>query len=217
MIFHLSSVASEHSLRYGRVVAQRASPLPPDKRRAAIISATIPLLRLHGRAVTTAQISMASGVAEGTLFRAFPDKEALIGAAIESAFDPAPTERALGAIDPELPLREALIEVVEILQVRVEQIWQLLSMLGMTAPPPLPKRGEPVTALDLGIRAKIVPIFEAHRDELRCEPDQAMRILRAMTFAGSHPRMVDGTPFTAAEIVAIVLDGMRARPDEEVT
>jgi len=52
-------------------------------------------------------------------------------------------------------------------------------------------------------------MFEPHRDELRCEPEQAARLLRMMTFAGAHPKISEGQPLTAAEIVAALLDGIR--------
>jgi AcrR family transcriptional regulator len=196
-------------------MALRARPLDPDTRRASIIAATIPLLRLYGANVTTAQIAMAAGVAEGTLFRAFRDKDALIGAAVTTAFDPAEAEQQLRAIDRALLLRDQLIAAVEILQRRVEQVWNLMSILGMTSPP---QNSSCATASpqDAGIRAELVAVLEPHRTELRCAPEQAMRILRAMTFAGTHPRLTDSLPFTAAEIVAIVLDGIRDRPELEV-
>jgi AcrR family transcriptional regulator len=193
----------------------RAAPLPPEERRASIIAATLPLLRNHGNAVTTAQIAMASGIAEGTLFRVFPDKESLIDAAICSAFDPAPSERELAQVDRGMALRPLLIAAVEIMQRRVEQIWQLLSMLGMTAPPRVPpssSRTPGQTADDIVVGA-IAAMLEPHRGELRCEPAYAARLVRLMTFAGTHPRITAGQPLTAAEIVAVVLDGVRNRAD----
>jgi AcrR family transcriptional regulator len=201
-------------------VSRRAAPLPPDARRASIIAATLPLLRIHGTAVTTAQIAMAAGIAEGTLFRVFPDKDTLIQAAICTAFDSAPTERELAGIDPGLGLREQLIAAVAILQHRVEGVWQLMSMLGMTVSPgghPIATAGHAVTPRPAPMLeplvVRIAAMFEPHRAELRCDPAQAARLLRMMTFAGTHPRIADGIPLTAAEIVAVVLDGIRIRAD----
>ena len=86
---------------------ERAKPLAPEDRREAILDAVIPLLRERGRAVSTKEIAEAAGVAEGTLFRAFGDKDALIRAAIERMFDPLPFRAALRAIDPDLPLERS--------------------------------------------------------------------------------------------------------------
>src|SRR6476659_4190211 len=95
-----------------------------------IIEATIPLLIEHGEMVTTRQIADAAGIAEGTIFRAFPDKDSLLAAAIEAALDPAPLEQALAGIDRDLPLIDALTAAVVILQQRVEHVWRIASSVG---------------------------------------------------------------------------------------
>jgi AcrR family transcriptional regulator len=188
---------------------RRAAPLPPEVRRASIIAAALPLIRIHGTAVTTAQIAMAAGIAEGTLFRVFPDKDSLISAALQTAFDPAPAERELAAIDPELGLRHRLIGAVDILRRRVEAIWQLMAILGMTAPPVQTALAtRPVPSQD-GVMVLLTALFAPHREELRCEPAQAARLLRMMTFAGAHPKINEGTPLTSPEVVAVLLDGIR--------
>src|SRR3954454_15719963 len=97
---------------------RRASALPADERRAAIVEATVPLLLEHGTAVTTRQIAEAAGVAEGTIFRVFPDKDAVIDAAVEAAFDPEETHEGLRNIARDLPLEERLLQAIEIVQGR---------------------------------------------------------------------------------------------------
>ena len=59
--------------------------MTPDERRAAVLDAAIPLLMENGIGVTTRQIADAAGVAEGTLFRVFDDKRALLVSAVGRA------------------------------------------------------------------------------------------------------------------------------------
>src|SRR5918997_1406399 len=88
---------------------RRAPAMSPDERRAVIVAATLPLLVEHGTAVTTRQIATASGIAEGTVFRAFADKQELLWACLHAAFDPGSPVRALAKIPSELPIRERLL------------------------------------------------------------------------------------------------------------
>jgi AcrR family transcriptional regulator len=64
---------------------KRASALPPGERRSMIVQATLPLLLEHGEMVTTRQIADAAGIAEGTIFRVFADKDELIAAVLDAA------------------------------------------------------------------------------------------------------------------------------------
>src|SRR5687768_6968976 len=108
-------------------MGKRAPALPAEERKAAILAATLPLLVERGTSVSTRQIAEAAGIAEGTIFRVFPDKDAVVRAAVDMAFDPAPAEKALSAIDPDLPFEERLAAAVRIMQRRLADIWRLVS------------------------------------------------------------------------------------------
>src|SRR6476620_12188982 len=94
----------------------RAAPLPLDERRAALVAATEPLLERFGREVSTRQIAEAAGVAEGTIFRAFPTKEALIDAVLDEAFDQSGTLANLAQVDGTLDLEPRLVAAVTLMQ-----------------------------------------------------------------------------------------------------
>lgn len=186
----------------------RATALPPSERRAEIVEATLPLVLAHGAAVTTRQIAEAAGIAEGTIFRVFPDKESLIEAVVESAFDTTSVDTALTAIDPALPLESRLVEAVEILRRRVADIWQLRTALGMmqvsSGGPSMTDRHR---APDL---TTLASVFLADADQIRRTPLEAAHLLRGLTIAGTHPALILEAPLASAEIVSLFLDGIRA-------
>jgi len=184
----------------------RAAPLPPEERRAAIVAATIPLLIEHGAMVNTRQIAEAAGIAEGTIFRVFHDKEQLIDAAVEQAFDPGPTDDALRAIDRSLPLEARLEAAAGIIQHRVSAIWRLMAAVGRTKPPEsVHPPGEPHRPPN---STALAELLEPDRDQLRRDPLTSAQLFRGLIFAASHPALAD-EPLPPAEIVTLLLDGIR--------
>ena len=194
-----------------RATGTRAAPLPPERRRAVIIDAAIPLLRRHGPTVTTKQIADAAGIAEGTVFRVFDDKEALIKAAVAQVLDQRPTIAALRRIDLDLPLRQRLHAAVEVITARLDAVWELMFAMRMMSQPDQAARPTHVAEhTDSDLPDALTAVIAPDADRLRVTPTQTARLLRLVTFAGSHPRITDSNPLTADEIVDLLLDGLLA-------
>lgn len=180
-------------------------------RRAAIIDAAIPLLRHHGPAVTTKQIADAAGIAEGTVFRVFDDKDALIKAAVAQVLDQGPTVAELRRIDLDLPLRQRLHAAVEVITARLDAVWELMfAMRMMSQPDHAPRPAHVAGPADSELPDALTAVIAPDADQLRVTAAQTARLLRLVTFAGSHPRITDANPLTADEIVDLLLDGLLA-------
>jgi AcrR family transcriptional regulator len=192
---------------------RRVPALAPDDRRAALIAATLPLLRTHGAAVTTRQIAEAAGVAEGTIFGVFPDKASLLCAALCSAFEPGPVLRALSAIDPQAPLRRRLADAAAILVRRVENSVPLM-MLARTMP--WQSDDSPMAAMLEGrqrLAESVAGLIEPDRAQLRFSPETTAQLLFNLVVSAVRGDLpTEEAAFTPDEIVAVLLDGVLQRP-----
>lgn len=95
--------------------------------------AALPLLIEHGSALTTRQVSQAAGIAEGTVFRAFADKEELVRTCVTEAFrtDELRTRIAETAAEPDLADRMTAAGVlVDEHMTRIGELMQTLATSG---------------------------------------------------------------------------------------
>jgi len=160
------------------------------------------LLIERGPNVTSRDLAAAAGVSEGTLFKVFDDKDALVRAVVESAIDQSPFEQAVAAIDPSLDFRDRLVEATTLIQRRVVWIWKLVSQLD--AKHHLDPQHQP-----LPDSSALTELFAADGDRVTESPVDAARLLRALTLALTHPLMAT-EPRPAGSIVDIFLDGVGA-------
>lgn len=191
---------------HGPVV--RATPLPPDERRAALIAATEPLLEEFGREVSTRQIAEAANVAEGTIFRAFSTKEALIDAVMEEVFDVQRTCDELHRIDLSLDLESRLVAATQVLQARLRKVFALFHSMRLGPRPDQHDFRARQKTDNERLIAEIVGLLQPDRDRLRIPPEEAANALRAMTFALTHPIVNNGRQPRPEQIVDLVLHGV---------
>jgi AcrR family transcriptional regulator len=190
--------------------------MAPDERRRAIVDAVVPLLLANGDAVTTREIAEAAGIAEGTIFRVFPDKAALLLATAEETMNPA-TGRAdlAAALEGVTTLREKVLITTERLNARSERVMAVMIALRgvwMSQPEKSGHRhGPPQFILDANkaVLEMLTEVFEEHRDELTVEPGTAALLLRTLVLGSRHPGVSQDEVLTPDQIADALLDGVR--------
>ncbi len=199
--------------------------MSPEDRRDAIVRAAIPLLRERGAVVTTRELADAACVAEGTLFRVFPDKAALLRAAVERALDPTELLGQMAEVEVALPLRVKLGKVVAILQRHTGDVASLMaaghemaaaagSVHGHApghAPDPGagqgPHHGRVHHPVELVVSA-VAAVLEPHAEELRFDAAVCSRMLVGLVLAASRPIVVGSGPLLDPhQLAALFCDG----------
>ncbi len=193
---------------------RRVPAMAPEDRRAALVAATVPLLHEHGLEVSTRQIAAAAGVAEGTIFGVFKDKQSLIVAALMHALDPAPTLAALAAIDPGKDLRQRLVEAADLINDRFTRNAGLMTAARTAV---LAGAGHREAAQRMfrsrdDLLAALTAVIEPDAGRLRRPPAAVARLLLLFAGANSFGPFGDPDHFTGADMVSLLLDGLLVVP-----
>jgi AcrR family transcriptional regulator len=191
-------------------VRTRAARLSAEDRRAALLEGVIPLLQSHGRDISTRQIADACGVAEGTIFRAFGTKEALIEAAIDSFFDPRRFREMIAAVSPTAPVEQKIRAVLELLQDRLRGVVGVLSAIDEQSSPRLSVQRHGGDWIDV-----LTELLAPNADELALPVETVGRFLRAVAVGASLPHVDAAVAVPIDELVQLVAHGVLARHDEE--
>ena len=203
--------------------------MAPDDRRKAILDALIPLLVEKGGDVTTKEIARAAGIAEGTIFRVFPDKATLLFAAAQEAINPAGGQEAFDdAMSQVGEGPEDLRERIVVAATRVLDRMRLtMAVMGAVRPYLAAKYHEahhhrkkqvPFGPPEFMLKAqqdlhqRLTGLFEPYADQLAVTPETAALALRSLTFGSARPELGLSPALTPDEIADLVLDGVRTRP-----
>ncbi len=180
------------------------------ERQDMIIGVVIPLIIEHGRDLTSKQIAEACGIAEGTIFRAFGDKETLITKAVERYLDPLALRTSLRSIDADLSLDDKLRTIMGLLRDRFSGVIRMMAALGRQGPPPR-REGDPTNDFAVVIGELLAP----HADELRISPEEVAHFARVLAFTTALPVFGDTIPFTTDELLDLFKHGvLRPTPKE---
>jgi AcrR family transcriptional regulator len=180
-------------------------------RRRAILDVAVPLLLEKGSSMTTAQVARAADIAEGTIFRVFPDKSALVFEAVKATMDPARVADAIRAIGPSAPMTAQLAEAARVLRDHFNQMTALgESLRSVSALPGARQRdvGKLIKESSAVISAALGEVFERHRAALRVPPSSAIAAFRGLVFASAHPLLPPRERLAIEEAVTILLSGI---------
>jgi AcrR family transcriptional regulator len=203
--------------------------MAPDARRKAIVKALVPLLVERGGEVSTREIAQAAGIAEGTIFRVFPDKRSLMLAAAEEAINPADGQREFQELMASVPdLRTKVVVAAQRVLDRMRMTMTLMFAVrvhlkeehedlhekvhehgkGHFTPP------EFVLNAQAELHRRLTSVFEQHRDELAVEPEVAAVALRSLIFGASRPELGLAPALDAEQIADLLLQGVLSRGDD---
>ncbi|GAB3612295.1 TetR/AcrR family transcriptional regulator [Humibacter ginsengisoli] len=188
-------------------IPNRASPLPPEERKASIIDAVIPAMIEHGAALTSRQIAEAAGVAEGTIFRVFGDKETLLREAADVYLDSAPVRASIAQIDPSLPLEAKVGRILHVLRRRFHGVISIMSAIGYTgSEPPHLRNRKPEQKWEYA--STVARLIEPELDRLNVPAEHVAPFIRIVAFAMSVPGFTVEPSFDDDTLTRLIVYGI---------
>ncbi len=105
-----------------------------------------------------------------------------------------------------------MIAVTTLLQRRFISIFQL--MIAMAVPRPPGRLQTDALRKQLATEG-VMRVIGPEADRFRVPPEEVVRLLRLLTFSGSHPHISENRPMKPADIVDVILHGTLAREEED--
>ncbi|AHH94868.1 TetR/AcrR family transcriptional regulator [Kutzneria viridogrisea] len=188
-----------------------------EERRETIAVAALPLLAEHGTDVTTSQIAKAAGIAEGTVFRVFKDKQELLDFCVLRAFQTHETLELIDSLPDSTPLVERLVQAVGALAEAAGRAGALMHALGATGYRPDESRlrksaskehEHPINEEFKKATTALAKLLGSGSEVLRVPAEQAAGYLLGLTFVGQMQAKRSGGPAPeVAELVDLFLHG----------
>ncbi|MFT4134982.1 TetR/AcrR family transcriptional regulator [Microbacterium sp.] len=184
-----------------------------DDRRAMIAAAAVPLFVERGASLTTRQLAEHLGIAEGTIFRAFGDRDTLVHAVVDQFFNAARDTISTALDGPEPSLEEKLRLLIARTRERAKGVFAMLSLLD-----PAEAREYMRTRRYGQFEKNATSTFAVDAAQLNVSPERLDAVVRLLVIAASAPHL-GGTPLSDDELVEIALYGIIGRPphDEAAT
>jgi len=117
----------------------------------------------------------------------------------------------LDGIDLDQPLRDRLVGAVTAIQERLVDVFDLMAAVGMIEPPDHHHHEHHGSdgSWQRQVLDRLIEIVEPDAETLRVSPSELVRLLRLLTFSGSHRQIGDGELLGPELIVDALLDGTR--------
>lgn len=187
----------------------RATPLPLEERRQAIIEATLPLVADNITSITTKQIAEAAGVAEGTLFRAFGSLNEILEATIIEFLSIDRLLHKLSTVDLGSDLESKTRHTIEFFQQDFSKARKVLAAVHLDHGDGACLRDQFSERIDALVQ-ELSTRFELHRDELSLAPEIFVGLLKTLSL-GAAARAPLTKSFDIDTLTRFALDGGRRK------